>query len=92
MHSNMKPPQQSRMPPAKPSGGSANYSAYPDAYPDEGAGALGGAGDQPPEYSAPVELIPCNSCGRKFNEKAMEKHEKICQKVFVQKRKVFDVK
>jgi len=35
---------------------------------------------------------PCNTCGRKFNSAALEKHEKICQKVFVQKRKAFDMK
>lgn len=34
----------------------------------------------------------CPSCGRKFNVSAMEKHLKICQKVFMQKRKVFDSK
>jgi hypothetical protein len=41
----------------------------------------------PPEYAAPTDLEECYSCGRKFNPKAMEKHEKICQKVFVEKRK-----
>lgn len=35
--------------------------------------------------------IPCGSCGRKFNEQALAKHVKICKKVFVQKRKQFDV-
>lgn len=35
---------------------------------------------------------PCSTCGRKFNSEALMKHEKICQKVFVQKRKAFDVK
>jgi hypothetical protein len=32
----------------------------------------------------------CPDCGRKFNEKAFEKHVKICAKVFLQKRKKFD--
>lgn len=35
---------------------------------------------------------PCSTCGRKFNSEALMKHERICQKVFVQKRKAFDVK
>ena len=29
-------------------------------------------------------------CGRMFNANAIEKHEKVCQKVFQQKRKVFN--
>jgi len=32
------------------------------------------------------------SCGRKFNEQAMQKHAKICKKVFCDKRKTFDIK
>ena len=35
---------------------------------------------------------PCNTCGRKFNPETLVKHERICQKTFNQKRKVFDVK
>jgi hypothetical protein len=31
----------------------------------------------------------CEQCGRSFNENAFERHEKICKKVFVEKRKVF---
>ncbi len=38
------------------------------------------------------ERIECPTCGRKFIEEALMKHKKICKKVFVQKRKVFDVK
>lgn len=29
-------------------------------------------------------------CERKFKKETLEKHEKICQKVFLEKRKVFD--
>ena len=36
-------------------------------------------------------LIPCNDCGRKFNEQAISKHHKICKKVFVEKREAFDI-
>lgn len=38
------------------------------------------------------ERIECSICGRKFNSNAIAKHEGICQKVFQQKRKVFDTK
>lgn len=35
-------------------------------------------------------LEECKDCGRKFNEKTITRHEKICKKVFGQKRKVFN--
>lgn len=38
------------------------------------------------------ERIPCQSCGRKFREEALYKHQKVCKKVFVTKRKAFDIK
>jgi hypothetical protein len=37
------------------------------------------------------ERLPCNQCGRKFNAAALAKHSKICAKVFVQKRKTFNM-
>ena len=43
--------------------------------------------DQP---SAGDSLIPCATCERKFNAKALERHSKICIKVFQTKRKAFD--
>lgn len=36
-------------------------------------------------------LIQCESCGRKFNEKALKVHSRVCKKVFVEERKKFDV-
>lgn len=39
-----------------------------------------------------AERLECPTCGRKFKEEALMKHEKVCKKVFVQKRKVFDTK
>ena len=55
----------------------------------------GGMGGGPPNFSnefgeqAPVDqpeagsqLIQCNTCERKFNAKALERHSKICVKVF----------
>lgn len=38
------------------------------------------------------EQIECPDCGRKFNSAPYERHVKICKKVFVEKRKVFDSK
>ena len=38
-----------------------------------------------------MKLILCQEgCGRRFNEKALVKHEKVCKKVFQEKREVFD--
>lgn len=47
------------------------------------------------QYEEPVdeELFECrHGCGRKFNENALGKHEKICKRVFMQKRRKFDSK
>ena len=30
-----------------------------------------------PEAAAPVELQPCDTCGRKFNPTALERHAKV---------------
>ena len=32
-----------------------------------------------PEAAAPVELQPCDTCGRKFNPTALERHAKVRQ-------------
>lgn len=37
-----------------------------------------------------TQLHECGSCGRRFNEEAIDKHERICNKVFQQKRKEFN--
>lgn len=34
----------------------------------------------------------CRHCDRMFNEEAIDKHEKICVKIFCQERKKFDIK
>jgi hypothetical protein len=39
----------------------------------------------------PSALSPCDTCGRKFNARALEIHSKSCAKVFAAKRKTFDV-
>jgi hypothetical protein len=44
-----------------------------------------------PEDAGPIDLIQCRDCGRSFNEKAWKKHTAICQKVFMKKRKVFNM-
>eukprot|EP01084_Bolivina_argentea_P295731 509235_1 len=37
------------------------------------------------------ERIACRQCGRKFSQIALQKHIKICKKVFGQKRKQFNI-
>merc|ERR1719334_1341734 len=39
-----------------------------------------------------VDRVPCSQCGRKFSEKALQRHMKVCKKVFCQKRKAFNMK
>ena len=43
-----------------------------------------------PVAPSPSELTKCPTCGRKFNPTAYEKHVKICEKVFMKKRKAFN--
>lgn len=57
----------------------------PDAYPP---GASFGIPEQP-EFG-PNDMQQCPHCPRMFNPIAFEKHVNICQKVFGQKRKVFN--
>jgi hypothetical protein len=38
-----------------------------------------------------TELFACGDCGRKFNATALEKHTKVCKKVFINSRKQFDM-
>ena len=37
-----------------------------------------------------MDLTPCPSCQRNFNPEAYDKHVRICNKVFQQKRKEFN--
>lgn len=39
----------------------------------------------------PSALSPCDTCGRKFNARALAIHSRSCAKVFATKRKAFDV-
>jgi len=43
-----------------------------------------------PEASIPMELSPCDVCGRKFNQLALQRHVKVCQKVQSKPKKIFD--
>jgi len=43
------------------------------------------------EEQQQTERVPCPQCNRKFAQEALQKHIKICKKVFCQKRKAFDV-
>ena len=64
-------------PPAPPA---QTYSSYD----------LSTASDVPGDVSGPEEpsgaLCSCSTCNRTFNPKALEKHKKICEKVFKSKR------
>lgn len=44
----------------------------------------------PAEQGVDEARNECRDCRRKFNDQAFMKHQKVCRKVFVQKRKVFD--
>lgn len=53
---------------------------------------------QSKEYSDPQEYSPtaqelqkCELCGRSFNASALERHMKVCKKVFSTKRKPMDM-
>ena len=35
--------------------------------------------------------MECETCGRRFNEEAYQKHIQVCEKVFIKKRKEFNV-
>lgn len=52
--------------------------SYPDEFGDDA-------------YEKPTNLKPCPSCGRSFNEEALQKHKKVCQKVFQTKAKKFNM-
>ena len=60
-----------------------------------GTGSSSYAMNLPPEAFAQNTstgpMIECRQCGRSFNEEAIEKHERICNKVFQQKRKQFNM-
>merc|ERR1719436_2357424 len=51
-----------------------SYSGVPEGVDEQGGG---------PQFA-------CPDCGREFNRSALDRHMKICKKVFVQKRKKFD--
>jgi len=44
----------------------------------------------PLSWRAQDRRVPCTSCGRKFLPEALQKHARICAKVFASKRKVFN--
>ncbi|KAA0156239.1 hypothetical protein FNF29_01029 [Cafeteria roenbergensis] len=60
---------------------------------EEEVGADGGGGMS--EYPEPDEeddgvRVECSTCGRKFRPDALEKHARVCLKVFQKKRRKFD--
>ncbi|CAJ1449676.1 unnamed protein product [Effrenium voratum] len=75
-------------PPIRAAGGYGGHGGYGEApRPD----AIGAGFQEPPGVVEESLLIPCAHCGRKFAEKAHERHIAVCKKVFVEKRKAFDV-
>ncbi|CEM07060.1 unnamed protein product [Vitrella brassicaformis CCMP3155] len=56
-----------------------------------GAASGGGIPNEEDAVAEPVDLTECDGCGRSFRPEALAKHRKVCQKVFQQKRKPFDV-
>ena len=68
------PQEKAAEPAAGPAPGTYDFDAAIDA-------ALGDDAFAPPA----VELFACAHCGRKFNEKALARHVKICKKVFQKK-------
>lgn len=97
-----QPPQRSQ-PPSQPSRRPAAQQQQQQQYEDDPYGPDAyPPGDYPPKFtpsaaSAPSEYPDdngeqreCPDCGRKFNPIPYEKHVKICKKVFLQKRKVYD--
>jgi len=55
-------------------------------------GNPGGAHGYPQEVpeTSTGPLVQCEDCGRSFNQESIDRHRKICKKVFQQKRKKFD--
>eukprot|EP00347_Sterkiella_histriomuscorum_P017837 403347785 len=64
-------------------------SQFMSEYPDDNNN---GNNNNDEEYQEVGPRMECPTCGRKFSEQALQKHAKVCKKVFVQKRKVFDTK
>ena len=50
------------------------------------AGSGANQDDQPEEYGKVGRLVRCQDCDRKFAEDRIDKHRKVCRKVFVEKR------
>ena len=65
-----------------------NYNNFHDNENDERPIGGGLTADQMPDESSPTS--PCPHCGRNFNSQALIKHVKICEKVFLKKRKAFN--
>ena len=95
------PPAQSRIPPRR-NHDSGAAPRKPDPAPvHDDYGMAPQYGGQKSSYMATEEIdssadeyggqqLECPDCHRKFNPIPYEKHVKICAKVFLQKRKVFD--
>ena len=65
-----------------------NYNNINENDDDERPIGGGLTADQMPDENSPTS--PCPHCGRNFNSQALIKHVKICEKVFLKKRKAFN--
>lgn len=82
----MEPPPQAPAAVPKPASG---FDLGPGAFPP-GAFPAGAFPDGMDENAPDSPRVKCEGCGRSFRSAAMEKHAKICKKVFQEKRKAFD--
>ena len=73
------------------SGGSSGRGSSSSSRPGS-SGHFGGGRDGDPYGSYPVtgNIEQCPTCGRTFAGASFIKHARVCQKVFVQKRRTFD--
>ena len=67
-----------------------NLNNYNNNNNDDDNRPIGGGltADQMPDENSATS--PCPHCGRSFNQNAFSKHVKICEKVFLKKRKAFN--
>ncbi|KAJ9526371.1 hypothetical protein QJQ45_009849 [Haematococcus lacustris] len=98
-----RPPSASREPPVsqwqEPAAGGNSFEDMPVQGMRGALGSAGGFGGSglggvPPgaeDASLAGPMVQCYTCGRTFNQLAYGKHAKVCEKVFVKKRKAFNV-
>eukprot|EP00744_Colponema_vietnamica_P009551 GILI01013569.1.p1 GENE.GILI01013569.1~~GILI01013569.1.p1 ORF type:complete len:364 (-),score=84.11 GILI01013569.1:205-1296(-) len=81
-----QPPSNPNYPPRRP----PPQQEYEDEEEDDGYDDGEGDEDEEDEQGADGPRIECQECGRKFNPESIEKHKRVCKKVFKTKRKAFN--